>query len=396
MIDTADLLKAAPRGAGRRRVSTAPEGTVLLEGWPGLGAQQVLARQPEAIIQGNVFQDAGKLRAAIRAGARRGGMVGGGLYGWVGFDGTFCFGVFPKSETTNHAVFRSGGVPSGVPLSFVPQMTKAQFVERVRRAQEYIAAGDIYQVNLSYPWRAEWPRGLDPMAFYERLRAASPAPYAAYLDLAGTQVFSVSPECFLSMKGNKILTRPIKGTRPRSRDAASDARLRGELLSSAKERAELTMITDLERNDLGKVCKFGSVRVTELLVPESFAQVHHLVSTVEGTLREDVDHLDAFLACFPGGSISGAPKKRALEIIQELEPHRRGIYTGAIGCFGFDGTSHFSVAIRTAWRQGDVVQFYTGAGIVADSVPEMEHEETRHKAAGLLEAATGFDSPIRA
>ena len=147
------------------------------------------------------------------------------------------------------------------------------------------------------------------------------------------------------------------------------------------------MITDLERNDLGQVCEFGSVRVSELLGLESHAQVHHLVSTVEGRLRQDVDHLDAFLACFPGGSISGAPKKRALEIIRELEMHDRGLYTGAIGYFGFNGESQFSIAIRTAWRTGDVVQFHTGAGIVADSVPELEYEETRHKAAGILQAA---------
>jgi anthranilate/para-aminobenzoate synthase component I len=266
-------------------------------------------------------------------------------------------------------------------------MTRAQFMARVQRVQEYIAAGDIYQVNLSYPWLAKWPQDLDPLEFYQRVRAASPAPYAAYLDLAGTQVFSASPECFLSMQGRKIRTRPIKGTRPRSRDAASDAELREELRASDKERAELVMITDLERNDLGKVCEFGSVRVSELLGLESFAQVHHLVSTVEGTLRHGMDHVEALLACFPGGSISGAPKKRALEIIHELEPHDRGLYTGAIGCFGYHGESHFSIAIRTAWRQGNVLQFHTGAGIVADSVPELEYEETRHKAAGLLKAA---------
>ncbi len=265
-------------------------------------------------------------------------------------------------------------------------------MDLVRRAQEYIAAGDIYQVNLSYPWLAEWPRELEPLDFYHRLRVASPAPYSAYLDLAGTQIFSASPECFLSMKGNRILTRPIKGTRPRSLEAQNDAHLRDELLASEKERAELVMITDLERNDLGKVCEYGSVRVTDLLRLESFAQVHHLVSTVEGTLRQGVDHWDAFMACFPGGSISGAPKKRALEIIDELEMYDRDIYTGAIGCFGFDGESHFNIAIRTAWKRRGVVQFHTGAGIVADSVPDLEYDETRHKAQGLLQAALGSES----
>jgi anthranilate/para-aminobenzoate synthase component I len=149
------------------------------------------------------------------------------------------------------------------------------------------------------------------------------------------------------------------------------------------------MITDLERNDLGQVCEFGSVHVSELLKLERYAQVQHLASTVEGRLREDVDHLDAFAACFPGGSISGAPKKRALEIIRELEPHARELYTGAIGWFGFNGESRFSIAIRTAWREGDLIRFDTGAGIVADSDPAHEWEETRHKAQGLLRAAAG-------
>jgi anthranilate/para-aminobenzoate synthase component I len=266
-------------------------------------------------------------------------------------------------------------------------MERDAFCHLVRRAQEYIAAGDIYQVNLSYPWLAQWPRGLAPLDFYLRLREASPAPYGAYLDLGGRQVFSTSPECFLEMQGRRIVTRPIKGTRPRGSSEEQDIQLAHELAKSAKERAELVMITDLERNDLGQVCEFGSVHVTELLKLQRYAQVQHLVSTVEGTLRPDVDHLDAFIACFPGGSISGAPKKRALEIIRELEPHQRQLYTGAIGWFGFNGESRFSIAIRTAWRQDNLVRFDTGAGIVADSDPAYEWEETRHKAEGLLRAA---------
>jgi para-aminobenzoate synthetase component I len=390
---------ALPR-AGHRRLRWRREGTVLLEDWPGFEGRSLLARRPEAVLRGNLFQDTGELRAVMRRGSVGQSLAGGGLFGWVGFDGAFCFGVFPGCEWVDQGSMRRGvsrevGL-SEASLSFVPQMTRAQFEDRVRRAQKYIAAGDVYQVNLSYPWRAAWPEDMDPWAFHERLRAASPAPYAAFLDLEDTQVFSASPECFLRLRGKQVLTRPIKGTRPRSPDQARDATLRAELLGSAKERAELVMITDLERNDLGKVCEFGSVRVTELLALESFAQVHHLVSTVEGTLRESTDHLDAFLACFPGGSISGAPKKRALEIIRELEPHHRGIYTGAMGYFGFNGESQFSVAIRTAWRQGGTVQFHTGAGIVADSDPGLEYEETRHKAAGLLQAACGVEPRIRA
>lgn len=322
-------------------------------------------------------------------------MTAGGLFGHVSFDGKFLFGVYPQCRVVEGGV-RAGGstklagtspqhmVPQ---INFTPQMSEAEFVRITRCAKEYIAAGDIYQVNLSYPWLAEWPRGLEPFDFYERLRSASPAPHAAYLDLGGTQIFSASPECFLKMSGRNIVSRPIKGTRPRGTDGESDRRLSAELAGSEKERAELVMITDLERNDLGQVCEFGSVHVRDLLRLEQHAQVHHLVSTVEGTLREEVDHLAAFIACFPGGSISGAPKKRALEIIHELEQHPREIYTGAIGHFGFNGESQFSIAIRTAWKNGSTVRFHTGAGIVADSVPELEYEETRHKAAGILKAA---------
>lgn len=353
-----------------------------------------MAAGPEAILEGNIFRDVARLREVMAAMAPspggRASAAGGGLYGWVGFDGAFRLGVFPVVEWAPlEPAPGLTGRARGPRMRFEPGMSRGEFVGMVRRAQEWIAAGDIYQANLSYPWMADWPRGLEAPAFYERLRAVSPASHAAYLELAGTTVISASPECFLRMSGRRVLTRPIKGTRPRGRDEESDARFAEELRASPKERAELVMITDLERNDLGRVCEYGSVRVTEMLRLDRLPHVHHLVSTVEGTLRGDVDHLAAFIACFPGGSISGAPKKRALEIIRELEPHPRGPYTGAIGGFGFDGESHFSIAIRTAWRTGDVARFHTGAGIVADSVPDDEYEETRHKAAGLLQAAEG-------
>lgn len=404
MIYAAAAEEATVPGEGGDAKGFAQNGMVFLENWPGLRGKSLMAREPETLLRGNLFTGAETLRGVLREsqeGAKRGApWAGGGLFGWVGFDGEFCFGLFreailTKGEPEDLATARAAS--SGErPLSFVPQVTRGQFMERVRQAQEYIAAGDIYQVNLSYPWLAEWPPDLEPITFYRRLRQASPAPYAAYMDLGGTQVFSASPECFLQMEGRKVCTRPIKGTRPRSVHEASDAQLRTELVSSVKERAELVMITDLERNDLGRVCEFGSVEVTELLGLESFAQVHHLVSTVKGTLKEGMDHVDALMACFPGGSISGAPKKRALEIIHELESHPRGMYTGAIGCLGFHGESHFSIAIRTAWKEGSVVQFHTGAGIVADSVPEQEYEETRHKAAGLLKAAADLGTSDKA
>jgi anthranilate/para-aminobenzoate synthase component I len=190
------------------------------------------------------------------------------------------------------------------------------------------------------------------------------------------------------MDGREVITRPIKGTRARAGDADADAQAARDLGSSAKERAELVMITDLERNDLGQVCEYGSIRVRELLKLERFAQVHHMVSTVAGRLRQGVGHLDALRACFPGGSVTGAPKKRAREIIAELEPAKRGLYTGAIGCIRYDGSSTFNIAIRTAILEPDgTAHFHAGAGIVADSSPRREWEETMWKASGMLRAA---------
>jgi anthranilate/para-aminobenzoate synthase component I len=263
----------------------------------------------------------------------------------------------------------------------------------VRRAQAYIAAGDIYQVNLAHRFTARWTGALDQaLAFYGRLREVSPAPYAALLCTPRRVIASSSPELFLQMDGRDIITRPIKGTRSRAPgDPAADTAAARELGASAKERAELIMITDLERNDLGQVCDYGAVHVRELLKLERFAQVHHMVSTVAGRLRADVDHIDALRACFPGGSITGAPKKRAREIIAQIEPAvhgGRGLYTGAIGYFGFDGRGAFNIAIRTAILERDGrAHFHAGAGIVADSDPRREWEETLWKAAGILRAA---------
>jgi anthranilate/para-aminobenzoate synthase component I len=270
-------------------------------------------------------------------------------------------------------------------------MLRENFLAMVRRAQEYIAAGDIYQVNLSHRIASPWSG--DPWAFYEALRHYSPAPNAAFLDLGDRAVLSASPESFLKMSGPAIRTRPIKGTRPRRADPLADERSAFDLLTSAKEVAELVMITDLERNDLGSVCEFGSVTVPELLKLERHEQVFHLVSTVEGRLRAGVDHAAAFRACFPGGSITGAPKKRAREIIAELEPRPRGLYTGALGWFGFNGESQFSIPIRTVIIERDDsgpsagAHFHVGSGIVADSSPEAEWQETLDKAAGILLAA---------
>lgn len=251
------------------------------------------------------------------------------------------------------------------------------FLQAVQRAKDYIGAGDIYQVNLSR--RFECPVRLPSAQLYERLRTINPAPYAAYLDIGEAQILCSSPECFLRMRGRDVVTRPIKGTRPREADP-------NELLTSPKDQAELLMITDLERNDLGRVCEYGSVHVPELWRVETYATVHHLVATVAGRLRDGVSHLDCLRACFPGGSITGAPKIRAMEIIDELEPVARGVYCGAIGYFGPNGESEFNIAIRTVVVKDGRAYFHAGAGIVADSDPAAEHQEVLAKARGIMEA----------
>ena len=228
-------------------------------------------------------------------------------------------------------------------------LSRSDFLSAVERAQRYIRAGDIYQVNLSQ--RLAAPCAFSGWELFGRLLAVSPAPFAAYFDCGDFQIASSSPEQFLRLSGSHIATRPIKGTRPRSPDATRDAQLAYELQTSPKELAELVMITDLLRNDLGRVCEFGSVQVPELAKLERFAQVQHLVSTVEGRLRTDVTHFAALASCFPGGSITGAPKFRAMEIIDELEPIARGPYTGCHGYLGFNRESQLSITIRTAIRK---------------------------------------------
>jgi para-aminobenzoate synthetase component 1 len=262
--------------------------------------------------------------------------------------------------------------------------TRSDFISAVERAQRYIRAGDIYQVNLSQ--RLTTQCNFSGWELFENLNAVSPAPFSAFLDCDDFQVVSSSPEQFLRMSGSQIVTRPIKGTRPRDTDTTRDAQLAYELQTSAKELAELVMITDLLRNDLGKVCEFGSVQVPELAKLEKFAQVQHLVSTVEGRLWKDMTHFAAFAACFPGGSITGAPKFRAMEIIDELEPISRGLYCGAIGYLGFNRESQLSITIRAAVCKDGYAHFNVGAGIVADSNPDAEYEETLAKAAGFLAA----------
>ena len=377
------------------------------------GGLSILTAAPQAVLTGHLENPA-PLHQALAALPHQAGSSAdwgfplSGLFGSVDYDGQYRFGIYDELLIHHHATgewlatgprlpaalassppSRCGPAPE---LSFRPDQTAESYQAIVRRAQDYIAAGDIYQVNLAHAFRAVWPNhspNLDrdhALALALELRAASPAPYAAYLDQGDRQIISSSPESFLKMSGSAIRTRPIKGTRPRFRDSAADERSAIELMRSEKERAELLMITDLLRSDLGQVCETGSVRVTDLLKLERFEQVFHLVSTIQGTLRPDISHLGALRACSPGGSITGAPKKRACEIIAELEASPRGLYTGAIGYLGANGESQFSIAIRTIAIAHGSATFHVGAGIVADSDPALEWQETLHKAAGILTA----------
>jgi para-aminobenzoate synthetase component 1 len=263
-------------------------------------------------------------------------------------------------------------------------LTRDGYEIAVRRILNYIAAGDVYQINFSQRFRARTTA--EPALLYHALRTANSAPFAAYLNCGEAQVLSSSPERFLRFRGRHIQTRPIKGTRPRTGNEQADQKAARELMMSAKDQAELLMITDLERNDLGRVCEFGSIHVPELVTLESYATVLHLVSTIEGRLADGVTPVDALRACFPGGSITGAPKIRAMEIIDELEPSARGTYTGSIGYLGFNGVADFNIAIRTMVHRDGAVHFHAGGGIVADSEPAMEYDETLHKARGMVQA----------
>lgn len=282
---------------------------------------------------------------------------------------------------------RAGGRPVGPETTLRSNFTPEEYCRAVARVKEYIAAGDIYQVNLSQRFTAELP--VPPDQLYRRLRLLNPAPFAACLDCGEVLVLGASPERFLQVRGRRVETRPIKGTRPRGADPAADRALREELWNSEKDRAELLMIIDLERNDLGRVCEIGSVRVPELYTLESYATVHHLVSTVTGLLPPGRDIIDLLRATFPGGSITGAPKIRAMEIIEELEPVRRGIYTGSIGYIGFNGDADLNIAIRTLVVRENRVYLQVGGGIVADSVPEREYQETLDKGKALFAALCG-------
>ena len=263
-------------------------------------------------------------------------------------------------------------------------LTKEEFEEIVRRAIEYIHAGDIFQVNLSL--RSSHPFEGDPFRLYQALRRINPAPYMAFHEYDQHAIVSSSPELLLKVKGQELSTRPIAGTRKRGATEEEDRLKTEELVSDEKERAEHLMLVDLERNDLGRVSRYGSVEVDEFMTVEKYSHVIHIVSNVRGELAEGYDMIDAIRATFPGGTITGAPKVRAMEIIEELEPVRRGIYTGSIGWVGFNGDAELNIAIRTILVQNGIAYAQAGAGIVADSVPGFEYKESLRKAEAMFRA----------
>jgi anthranilate/para-aminobenzoate synthase component I len=374
---------------------------VSLNSWNQPGAI-LQAEEPEEIVSGGPG-DWDRLRDLLVRRGRPGGDTQhpeSAAVGYITYEGAFRFGWFSRigvlqgnESSVIWSARRTAAEKSAMAVEscdhpWIPNQTREAFEARVARAQEYIAAGDIYQANLAQKFETRFTG--NSYRLFEHLLARSPAPGAAFLDFGDTQVLSASPEMFLRIRGRHIVTRPIKGTRPRSRDPLRDEQLAFELLTDPKELAELVMITDLERNDLGRVCEYGSVAVTQLVQLERYAQVFHLVSTIEGLLRPEIDALAAVQACIPGGSISGAPKKRACEIIAELEPCPRGIYTGLIGYFDANGDAAFSIAIRTLVREGDALHFSVGSGITAGSIPAREYEETLHKAAGMQLALEAY------
>lgn len=366
-------------------------------------AISIITAKPTKVINGDLYNpsDLEKLQNTIQPWTTKPSthpFPCGGACGYIDYEGQFCFGIYPEMLIFLHETktwWQCGDLESSIRTgsrnipkkttqisSFSSSMSKEQYESHVKKIQDYITAGDIYQVNLTQCFSANI-KGESLFSLYEQLRETAPAPVAAWMKINGREILSSSPETFLKISNNKIETRPIKGTRPRFQNKIQDLESAQELIHSEKERAELVMITDLERNDLGKVCEFGSVQVIDMLALEKLEHVYHLVSTVSGTLRKDTDHITALKACFPGGSITGAPKKRAMEIINDLETKPRGLYTGAMGYFGFNGESQFNIPIRTLIRENGTLHYHVGAGIVADSDPAAEYQETLDKAKGI-------------
>lgn len=289
-----------------------------------------------------------------------------------------------QADSRKHPGLTGKKYYSGTPLQ--SNFIKEKYIAAIKKAKMYIKKGDIYQVNLSQRFMSNsYSSGYE---IYNRLRRLSPSFFSAYLDCGGFQIISSSPERFLNLNDGVVTTRPMKGTRARSQDKDKDEKLKKELLNSTKDKAELMMIVDLERNDLGRVCRYGSVRIGSLRELEAYSTVFQTTATVKGLLHRDKDMIDLIKNCFPGGSITGCPKIRAMQIIEELEPTRRSIYTGSLGYLSFSGNMDLNILIRTIIKREDKIYFQTGGGIVADSVPQDEYEETLTKAKAMIETVS--------
>jgi len=285
----------------------------------------------------------------------------------------------------SHSVIVVSRIPEqNKEITLKSNFTPEEYMKAVNKVREYIAAGDVFQVNLSQRFEADLK--IPPYELYKRLRMVNPAPFAGYLNFQGITIVSASPERFLKVQGSLVETRPIKGTRPRDRDSVEDQRLAQELTHSIKDRAENVMIVDLERNDLGRVCRYGTIKVTELAILETFPTVFHLTSTIVGRLHRGNSDIDLLKATFPGGSITGAPKVRAMEIIDELESTKRSVYTGSIGYLSFNGDLDINIVIRTFLIKEGRAYFQVGGGIIYDSDSEAEYMETLDKAKALIQA----------
>jgi para-aminobenzoate synthetase component 1 len=315
----------------------------------------------------------------------------GALVGHFNYNGSFEFHSYSKFEIESLTSLAREVQLFQNQNNFEEVTDQSTYEKMILQAKEYISAGDIYQINLARKFIKK-EKFFNPHLFFQILWNITQAPQSAFLKFPDRTIISASPEAFIQIKNGIISTQPIKGTRPRSLDPRKDRANLDELTSDSKERAELIMITDLERNDLGQVCEFGSVHVQELAQAKTFSHVHHLVSTIEGKLRPEISAVQAIRACYPGGSITGAPKKRSIEIINKLEQQSRDYYTGAIGYLGFDGTARFNIAIRTCCYENNKLSFWAGSGITTDSNPTQEFEETIHKAAAIENAYAIYSS----
>ncbi len=396
-----------------QRIKQRPHAFFLDSSLCGAGARfSYLGFDPFKVIDGRSLAALQKAWSAYRL-PQAGMAFPAGAVGYLGYDGQIWFGLYDGVAAIDHkagAVILSAlskkrldileealrvdrplcvQTPFKGRLLFKSNFTKPQYVAAVSRALAHIKRGDIYQINLSQRIDVaikHWQDYADAALIYGQLRRTSPSPFGAYLDDGKQYILSASPERFLQLRAGLVQVRPMKGTRPRGKDRVGDERLRQELISSAKEIAELLMVTDLERNDLGRVCDYGSVKVKAMRNIEEYATVFQATSTVEGRLHKQFDQFDLLKSVFPSGSVTGCPKIAAMRIISDLEKGSRGLYTGALGYISFTGDMDFNVLIRTLFLKKDSISFHVGGGIVADSNPQAEWEETWVKAYAMQEA----------